>query len=80
MGEVAFAGLVMAALFIAYIANIASPFFILSPSFTNNFDIVPGIGAFAFFSALESFATSAILSDSKTNPVVFPRASNKWTD
>lgn len=64
-------------IFIAYIAKIASPFFILSPCFTKIFEIVPGIGVFAFFSVSASFSTSAIFSDSKVNPIESPTLSNK---
>lgn len=42
----------MCSIFMAYMAKIGSPFFILSPTFTNSLEIVPGIGDLSFLSAV----------------------------
>jgi hypothetical protein len=64
-------------IFIAYIANIASPFFNFAPYLTKTFEIVPGIGVIAFFALLSSNFFYFLLSDSNLTPIESPLESNK---
>lgn len=71
--------LITCSIFIAYNAKIASPFFSLTPSFTNILEIVPGIGVMAFPFYPSLCLGYFLWSDSNLYPIASPFTSKRWT-